>query len=259
MKNIILLSFFILIYSLNLFSQPKEIVWKEIGQKYEIKKGEDFFFIYDKNLPKTSCLYIDAKEKPETIVFEIKTNCVKAPDSIYVPDVILVGCDGEISREFNEQAVKGSYNLSDIIERSKAKFERNIIWREIGQSEILKFCELVTFIYTDYLPKEDIDFVYETIDEGYKLTLVQKGFKQTLNFDCICKKYMVSNPEAINIRVNKFLVYEQVIWTPIDKSFWEVRIGTTNERGCNSPARNSLKLKRLKDKNYEKNIPKCNN
>lgn len=236
---------------------PREIIWSHIGQKHEINKGEDFYFIYDKKLPKTMCIYIEAIEKPETIIFELKTNCVPAPDTIIVPEVILVGCDGELTREFSEEAIKGTNIKNEIVDKAKARFERTIIWTKIGQQERIKNCELVTFVYTDNVPKEDIDFVYETIDGGYILTLVQKGFKQTLEFNCICKTYIVSNPEAINLRVNKNLIYEQIIWTPIGQSLWEVRIGTTNERNCKSPARENLKFKRLKDSNYEKNLPTC--
>lgn len=257
MNKIILIALLIFIFINNAQTQPREILWSFIGQKYELQKGEDFFFVYDKNMPKTNCLYVEAIENMDKLIFELKTYCVPAPDTIIVPDIIVVGCDGEITREQLKTNQKGSISPEQIVKKVQEKYDKSIIWKKIGQKEYIKNCQSVTFVYSDDVPKEDIDFVYETVENGYMLTLVQKGMKQTLEFDCICKTFIASNPETVNLRVNKNLVYEQIIWTPLGQSFWEVRIGTTSDRNCKSPAREKLKNLREKVLNYEKNIPKC--
>lgn len=102
---------------------------------------------------------------------------------------------------------------------------------------------------------EDADFYYEQVEDGYILHLKLVGQITELNFNCICKRYEVNNPQSYRMRIADDLRFEQLIMTPISNGFWEVRIGTTEDRKCKSPARSSLKEKRQIN-NYENKLPR---
>lgn len=226
----------------------KIIQWDSVGQKITIPKSQDFEFQY--NFTITPCHKVIMTERGKNQTFTMITECVKSPDITQLPpDTLFVQCDGEILRAFKEDKAN-----SDKISRKSVRKEKIIKWKAFGQVEKVENCELVTFIYSNNIQPEDVDFVYEQVSDGYLLTLKMLGQITELNFDCICKRFEVANPYSYRMNIDPRLKYEQLIMTPMRNNLWEVRIGTTHERKCKSPARTDLSLKRTQE--YEKEMPK---
>lgn len=237
-------------YTENIQTQSKEIVWEHIGQSVQIKKGEDYFFNYQ--VKKTPCLRVEITERGDYQTFTLLSDCVTERIVSLPPDTLVINCDGEVLRTY-----KGGQTgeaKSDVLPRGNTQKTRTIIWKNFGQRETIKKCEWVTFVYSSGVQPEDADFTYEQVDDGYVLELKMVGQISELNFDCVCKRFEVANPQSYRFKVLQELRYEQVIMTPMANNFWEIRIGTIEERKCNSPARAIIKDKKTKD--YESKLPK---
>lgn len=234
-------------------SSQTVIEWKKINQEVRIPKGEDYVFKY--NLPKTNCMKIEVQEKGMHQIFKLVTDCIPPPENYtkqLPPDTLVISCDGELIRINKEKN-------TDIqqVENQKNYVERNIVWKSFDQVERVTNCEKVTFIYSGDVQPEEADFIYEQIEGGYLLSVKVMGRITELSFNCVCKRYEVTNPYSFRMIINQDLRFEQLIMTPMENNLWEVRVGSTNERNCKSPARTNLKNKR--DANYEKKLPKnCN-
>jgi len=231
-------------------SQTKEIIWDHIGQSVQIKKGEDYFFNYQ--VRKTPCLRVEITERGDNQIFTLLSNCDTDRVVTLPPDTLMINCDGEVLRTF-----KGGQTgnvKSDVLPKNKTQKTRAIVWKNFGQREKITKCEWVTFVYSSGVQPEDADFTYEQVDDGYYLELKMVGQISELNFDCICKRFEVANPQSYRFKVVQELRYEQVIMTPMVNDFWEIRIGTIVERKCKSPAKISLSEKKTKD--YEAKLTK---
>ena len=125
-----------------------------------------------------------------------------------------------------------------------------ITFARVGESYEVSTGEKVNIIY-DGINDEDTYLMYESVDDGYILTLSYLNEPVDIEFDRMCQTYVVASPEATTISISETLQYEQIIWTPRFDGTWEVRVGTVN-RGCRSPA---LKhLNKLRGRQYNKQI-----
>lgn len=250
MSKISILLFLCLIYSSN--AQVEIIKWDSVNQTYRLPKGKDFSFQYALN--KTPCLRVEVEDQVDEVLFTLKSDCISDTDiQTRPPDTLMINCNGDVLRTYKGGQV-GNVK-SDILPEKTSSTVRTVVWNNFGQKELVKNCEVVTFIYSSKVQPEDADFYYEQVEEGYMLYLKMVGKVTELNLDCLCKKFEVTNPLSYRIKISPELKYEQLIMTPMSNEFWEIRLGSI-DRGCKSPAKDDLKSKR--DKNYESKLPKCN-
>ncbi len=109
------------------------------------------------------------------------------------------------------------------------------------------------FIYGGRINPEDVYWVYEQTLDGYNLSLKYKTEVVDIQFERLCQNFIVASPSLTNVKYPKSMRYEQIIWTPREDGYWEVRMGTT-ERGCKSKALQDLQ--KLRNKDYDKAVPK---
>lgn len=250
MKNLMLL-IILIVLNLRITQSQTVINWDSVGQEVKLLKTEDYVFNY--NIKKIPCYNIQVKEKGIYQYFKLINNCVTDSTNsltLFTPDTLFVDCDGTIKRSYLNDEEKNSLSYNNL-KNQKIKV---IKWEKYGQTYKINNCEIVNFIYTNEVTPDDADFIYEQISDGYLLTVKMRGSITELNFDCICKRYEVANPYSYRIKISHSLRYEQLIMTPIDNDIWEVRIGTTDIRNCDSEARFNLKFKRTNE--YEKLLPR---
>jgi hypothetical protein len=249
-KNIFILIFTILsIFTHSQVYSQTVITWDSVGQEVKLLKKEDYVFLY--KIKKTPCHRVEVKEKGLYQIFKLLNECVEdANIVIKSPDTLFIDCDGSIQRAYLNESNNNKY-----VDNSKNL--RVIKWKEFGQIEKINNCEKVEFIYSNPVTSDETDFVYEQVADGYFLTVKMKGEITELNFDCLCKRYEVTNPYSYLIKIDPKLRYEQFIMTPMDNDMWELSIGSSGLRNCISKARINLNSKITDD--YENELPiDCN-
>ncbi len=252
MKNLrlIIMNIIILFIAGNsLFAQKfRLITWDSLGQKVTIKKTDDYEFKYRNPLSRDWTFVViepvEGNNDMHTLI--LKTNSITPRVTSLPPDTVYIPCPGEGDPEFGfkegDEPVKG-ITVPPV---------REVLFEAFGQVELVKFCESVEIIYDGIAP-EDVQILYEAIDEGYLLHLKRIGERKVIEFKYLCQSFILSNPESTSLTFTDELRYEQIIWTPMENNLWEVRIGTT-ERKCKSRALESIKHKRTSD--YESQIPR---
>lgn len=138
-------------------------------------------------------------------------------------------------------------------ETPKANPDTVLTVNSMDEKFFLKNGQDANFVYGGRINPEDVYCVYEQTLDGYTLSLKNKTDIVDIEFERLCQTFIVASPSLTNVKYPKSLKYEQIIWTPREDGYWEVRIGTT-ERGCRSKALQDLQKIRTKD--YEKTVPR---
>lgn len=230
------------------FAQKTKVIrWDSLNQSVTISKGDFYEFLYRNNL-NSDWTFIELQQVPgedEYHTLQLKTNSVPPIVFALPPDTVYIPCPGEGEPEFGFKDISATGNIIK-------KPERTIMFREFGQVEKVRFCESVNIIYEEIAP-EDVQILYESIDDGYLLHLKRIGERKLIEFKCICQTFILSNPESTSMSFDPRLKYEQIIWTPMENNLWEVRLGST-QRDCKSRALDRIKVRRNAE--YEKNLPR---
>lgn len=173
--------------------------------------------------------------------FRYKPKEVKEEDKpqVSVTNTISIPTDKDVAPMTGEMPANNPDTVLTVTSTDEKFFLRN------GQD--------ANFIYSGKINPEDVYWVYEQTIDGYNLSLKYKTEVVDIQFERLCQNFIVASPGLTNVKYPKSMRYEQIIWTPREDGYWEVRMGTT-ERGCKSKALQDLQ--KIRNKDYDKAVPK---
>jgi len=216
----------------------RKIFWRTFGQQETLKKGE----LYDEywgELEKENCI-VQYSDKGTEFILQLLYQRA-ALDTISIPLQVSIPSNGNAPVYYTK-----------FDPRKKA---RTIAFDTIGHSHIVHFGETVNLSYGQSIPLRDVYVRARPAEGGYLLETAKLSAPTVVELKELCDIQVVQSPAVTTVLYDKRLRYEQIIWTPRVDGTWEVRIGTKQGRGCNSPALEELQLLQ-KGVMYNKLLPR---
>jgi len=240
MKTIYLLLIVSLISILPLNAQqPKVVKWDSVGQKVRIKKCD--IVIEEWSNISVENKYITYSSRPDgDYVLQLK-NIRPIVDTLLKLSVVR-----------SVSVSKTTTPITDTVENPNAV--RTIQFDSLRQREKILYGELVNTRIKGEAVAFRSYFSFESDYDGYWMELSDAQSIRPINFDCMCKTFIVLSPKTTDVNFDDRLRYEQIVWTPRKDRTWEVRIGNVR-RGCRSEALEELPD--LRTREYENNKPTC--